>query len=39
MVGHPQQWVPPLGGAFIYENHHPTVGNPMYLQQAFAYFR
>jgi hypothetical protein len=39
MVGHPQQWIPQLAGQFVYENHHPTVATPQYLNIAFPHMR
>lgn len=39
MVGHPNQWVPQLGNAFVYEQHHATPANAHYLQQAFPVWR
>jgi hypothetical protein len=34
-VGHPQGWVPQLGGAFQYENHPATPALAQYLHLAF----
>jgi hypothetical protein len=39
MVGHPNQWVPPLGQAFVWEQYPPTQAMANYLQIAFPFFR
>jgi hypothetical protein len=39
MVGHPQQWTPPLGPAFVWENHQPVQAAARYMQQVFPFVR
>lgn len=40
MVGHPNQWVPPLGNAFVWENQYPpTQANARYMQMVFPFLR